>query len=97
MPVLFVAVGLGLGWLYFFIMQYSVSRLTEERGNVLQFMLFVLLRMAVFALGVVAALQFSGWCLITLVLGFIAARTLVVRRVKAANKAETRGTEGSND
>ena len=85
--IVFGVVGLLVGWLYFHIMHYSLSHLARKRTGVMVFFGLALVRLALFGGGLVAAVQVGPWCLVTYVVGFVVARTVVVRIVRSDGTA----------
>ena len=80
--------GLGgalVGWLYFLLMRCSLTGLGKGKARIAKFVALALARAALFGCGLLGAILVSAWCLIAYTLGFIAARTVVVSRMRTAS------------
>jgi len=80
--VAFIPAGGAVGWAYFSLMRRSLGYLGSGKGGARWFIALILLRLGLFAGGVVAALYLGGLCLVGYMAGFILARTLAVRAAK---------------
>ena len=90
----FALAGMLVGWLYFSLMRYSLAYLDREGRRILRFVGFALLRVLLFGAGALAALLVGSWCLVTYLLGFILARTIVLGRVRSASPLSLLTSEG---
>lgn len=81
----FAFAGLVVGWVYFFLMRYSLTHLSRKKTAIMKFAALALLRVVLFlGGGVLGALLVGTWCLIAYVLGFIVARTIAIGRARTA-------------
>jgi len=71
-----------VGWAYFAIMRWSLGRLAPGSKAVGPLVGFALLRIALFAAGVVGAFYCDVWALAGYLFGFLVARTVCVARVR---------------
>ena len=86
MPIAFGALGVLVGWIYFHLMQYSLRHLDKSPRGIGQFVLFMIIRVGIFTGVVLAALWASQWSLLTFVLAFVIARSVIVGRARAARR-----------
>lgn len=88
---LWLLAGGALGCVYFPILWWTVRRLAREPGKVAWLVLGLVLRLALALAALLLAVRFGGWPgLLAALVGFIAVRTLVVRRIREAADAPER-------
>jgi len=76
--VVFGVVGLAVGCAYFYLMQYSLVRLTTRRAGALQFFAIAMVRVLLFGGFLVGAVLTGTWCLVSYIFAFVVARAFVV-------------------
>jgi len=81
--VAFAAGGGLVGWAYFCIMRRAIGRLIVGRRGVGMYLALALLRIVLFAGGILAALLLDELCLFPYLVMFLVMRTVVVRRARA--------------
>jgi len=81
--IAFAAGGGLVGWAYFCIMRFGLGRLIAGKRGAGTYLALALLRVALFAGGVAAALLLDEWCLFPYLVMFLVMRTIVVRRARA--------------
>lgn len=82
LPIVFALIGLLVGFAYFSMMRLSLTGFTEQKTGVMTFIGFVVVRLALFLGGALAALWVSGWSFLGYAVGFVVARTIVVGRAR---------------
>ena len=82
-PIGFTLAGLLVGLVYFRIMWQSMPQPGDERFRAGRFAGLALLRVVLFGGGCFGAIMMGVWPVIGYLLGFLAARTVAVRKVRA--------------
>ena len=100
LPVVFAVLGGVIGWAYFRILHFSVSKLAPGKTGLRQFALLGVLRLLLFSAGLAGAVYASRTVgkgatlsLVTYFLGFFIMRTVTVGRLKAEPEPRTESTE----
>ena len=83
LAVLFAAVGLAFGWGYFAALRRAIDAYAAQ-GAVFKSLLWMLARLAAAALFFAFAARWGAWPLVTVFLGFLAARQIAVRAARRA-------------
>lgn len=97
MPIVFALAGLLVGWGYFVLLRFSLTKLGGESPRILPFVALYLLRLILFAGGIVAAALVGTWSLIAYAVAFVVARSVTVCKSRCGLPNLSGSSEGKKD
>lgn len=83
----FGVAGAFVGWVYCFLVRYSVAHLSMHKKQVAKFLALMFVRVALIGGGLFGAACFGPWPIISHMAGFFVMRTVMLRRARSETLA----------